>query len=134
MSKLQEYAATPRASAVLVSTANANRDGTGTIATVFTAGANGSRVDDVSIKATGTTTAGMIRFYRSLDNGSTWKLLREVQVTAITPSGSAPSFEAVLTDLAWMFAAGSGGTANLLGASTQNGENFHVCVNRGGDF
>jgi len=134
MSNLQQFAATPRASVTRISTANTNRDGTGTIGTLFTGGASGSRVDDISIKATGTTTLGMVRLYRSLDNGSTWRLLKEVSITAITPSGTVQSFESVLTDLQWILPAGSGGTTALLGASTNNAETFDVMVNRAGDF
>lgn len=134
MSALQQYTSTPRSSSVRISTANTNRDGTGTIGTLFTGGTSGSRVDDISIKATSTTTAGMIRFYKSLDNGSTWRLLREVSVSAITPSGTVQSFESVLSDLGWILPAGSGGTTPLLGVSTNNAETFDVMVNRGGDF
>ena len=46
------FAATPKIGAVTVSTANTNRDGTGTIATVFTAGSSGSKIEEVVMKAT----------------------------------------------------------------------------------
>lgn len=129
MSTQQTYIGTPKSPVQRISTANANRDGTGTIAVLHTAGANGARIDDISIKATGTTTAGMIRFYKSIDAGVTWKLVRERLVSAVTPSGVAASFEDVITDWAYIMQA-----SDKLGVSTQNGETFDVSVNRGGDF
>ena len=45
------FAATPRAATAPVATANTNRDGTGTIATVFSAGASGSKVEEIRVKA-----------------------------------------------------------------------------------
>jgi hypothetical protein len=47
------YAVTPKIGAASVSTANTNRDGTGTIATVFTAAAAGSRIERIVLQATG---------------------------------------------------------------------------------
>lgn len=51
MASAPAFAATPRAATAPVSTANTARDGTGTIATVFTAGASGSKVEEITIKA-----------------------------------------------------------------------------------
>ena len=124
------YASVPRAAAAVLSAANTNRDGTGTIVTVLAGGTSGSRVDDIRISATGTTTAGMIRFYLSLDGGTTNRLLFEVPVTAITPSATVQSFQAVLTDLGIVLP-----DANAqLRASTNNAEAFHITVTRAGNF
>ncbi len=49
-------------------TANTAKDGTGTVSTLMTAGANGSRVDYVRIRATGTNTATVFRLF--VNNGS----------------------------------------------------------------
>ncbi|NBX74718.1 MAG: hypothetical protein EBQ89_10555, partial [Alphaproteobacteria bacterium] len=57
------FAGTPLAGNAQISTANTNRDGTGTLGTVVTAGASGSRIEEIVIEATGTTTAGMIRLF-----------------------------------------------------------------------
>lgn len=127
MSISANYAATPKAASVLVSAANTNRDGTGTLATVFTAGASGSRIDDITIQAITTTTAGMVRLY--LHNGTAAFLIAEVPVTAITPSGTVAAFVAVLRNQAIVIPTGWS-----LRASTHNAESFHVSVTRGGDF
>lgn len=85
------FAQALRHSAVAISTANTNRDGTGTIGTVFTANAtNGSGVDHIDICATGTTTAGVVRLY--VHNGSTAFLWKEILVSAITPSATVAAF------------------------------------------
>ena len=49
-------------------TANTAKDGTGTVVTLMTAGANGSRVDYVRCRATGTNTATVLRIF--VNNGS----------------------------------------------------------------
>ena len=120
------YTATPRTERAEISTANTNRDGTGTIVNLFTAGANGSRVERITICATGTTTAGMIRFY--LFDGTNTDLIREAPVTAITPSSTVPVFYQQLGSLAMILSNGKS-----LRVSTNNAENFRV-IAEGGDF
>lgn len=127
MSTQAQYASTARTAIAQATAANTNRDGTGTIATVFTAGASGSRIDDVTITAVGTTTAGMVRLF--LHDGTNARLLREVAVSAITPSGTVAAFTASLTNLALVLQSGWS-----LRASTHNAETFNVCVTRAGDF
>jgi hypothetical protein len=127
MSTTANYAATPRAAFGQVSVANTNRDGTGTIATIFTAGASGSRVDDVVIVATGTTTAGMVRLF--LHNGTDARLWVEVPVSAATPSGTVQAFTASLLNQSLILPTGWS-----LRASTHNAETFNVIVDRAGDF
>lgn len=127
MSTSAQYAAMPKTAVAQVTTANTARDGTGTIATVFTAGASGSRIDDVTITAVATTTAGMVRLF--LHDGTNARLLREVAVSAITPSGTVAAFTASLTNLALVLQSGWS-----LRASTHNAETFNVCVTRAGDF
>jgi hypothetical protein len=71
-----------------IATANTGRDGTGTIGTLYTAvaaasGGQGAIVQSITCCATGTTTAGVIRMWRKVS--STYTLMREFLVTAITP-------------------------------------------------
>lgn len=127
MASNANYAATPKTAVAQLSAANTNRDGTGTIVTVLTAGTAGSRVDDIVITATGTTTAGMIRLF--LHDGTNARLFREVPVTAITPSGTVQAFTASLTNLALVLASGWS-----LRASTHNAEAFNINVTRAADF
>ncbi len=132
MASSANYASTPKCAMGQISTANTNRDGTGTIGTIFTAGSSGSRIDYLDIKATGTTTAGMIRLF--IHDGTNARLMTEIPVVAVTPSGTAPSWEA-------QFTGGSMGailpivlpTGYSLRASTHNAETFNI-IAVGGDF
>lgn len=110
-----------------ISTANTNRDGTGTVATIVTAGAQGSRVDLIRSVAEGTTTAGVVRIF--LHDGSTFFLVKEIIVAAVTPSTTvetstlewAPT-EPIILPSGW-----------TLRASTNNAETFNIFV-FGGDY
>lgn len=64
------FVGTPRNS-YLTTGVNANTalDGTGTVATVFTAGANGSKIETVNLWNLGTNVATVVRFF--INNGST---------------------------------------------------------------
>jgi hypothetical protein len=127
MSASAQYASTAKTAVAQISTANTARDGTGTIATVFTAGASGSRIDDILITATGTTTAGVVRLF--LHDGTNARLWKEVLVSAITPSTTVSPFSSTLNSQALVLQSGWS-----LRASTNNAETFNVLVTRAGDF
>lgn len=123
MATTPAFASNPRATdRASVGTANTNRDGSGTIATIATGSAAGLRINSVVAQATVTTTAGMIRLYLSTNGGTNWYLFDEIPVAAITPSGSVPAFrgEVNYTNLILY------GTSMKLGASTHNAENHEV--------
>jgi len=117
------FASTIKCGIVQATAANTNRDGSGTIATVFSAGSSGSRVECVHIVATGTTTAGVVRLY--VHDGSNARLIKEIMVTAITPSTSVEVFRQTV-DFSqngfglWM------PTGYSLRVSTHNAETFNV--------
>lgn len=75
MSSTPAYAATPRCASVAVSTANTNRDGTGTIETVFTAGASGSKIERVVVKATSDPADGVVILW--LHDGTNYRMFDE---------------------------------------------------------
>ena len=52
--------------------------------TLFTAGTNGSRVEEIDCTGTGTTVAGLIRIY--IYNGTSYYLWQTVIVPAVVPS------------------------------------------------
>lgn len=81
-----QFAATPRIGVTNVSVANTNRDGTGTIATLITGGAAGTRVTEIVCKARGTTTAGMVRIF--LHDGTNFFLFDEVSIAAVATPGA----------------------------------------------
>lgn len=127
MSTAAQYASTINSAHAQVSTANTLRDGTGTIATVISAGASGTRIDDIAIVATGTTTVGVIRLF--LHDGTNARLWREILVTAITPSTAQAVWSQYLYDLGLTLKTGWS-----LRASTHNAETFNVEVTRAGDL
>jgi hypothetical protein len=127
MSTAAQYASTVRTAQATVSVANTARNGTGTIVTVFTAGASGSRIDDIYITATGTATAGVVRLF--LNDGTNTYLWKENLVTATTPSTTVAVFQAVLLNQALVLQSGWS-----LRASTNNSETFNIQVTRAGDF
>lgn len=73
-----------------LATANTAKDGTGTVVTVFTAGTEGSKIDQIHVRAKGTNVATVLRFF--INNGSdptvaaNNTLLHEVTVAATTLS------------------------------------------------
>ena len=84
MATSAQYAATPATAMVQIATANTNRDGTGTLGTLITAPAAGTRVDDIQITAAGTTTAGVVRMF--LYDGTNTRLIMEVGLRSAAPS------------------------------------------------
>ena len=127
MATQAQYASTVRAAVAQVTTANTNRNGTGAIVTVFTAGASGSRIDDISIDAVATTTAGVVRLF--INDGTTSYLFQEILVTATTPSTTVAVWSTTLLNQALVIPTGWS-----LRASTNNTETFNILVTRAGDF
>lgn len=105
---------------VQISTANANRDGTGTMGTLLTAGANGTRIDRLVVKATVTTTAGTIRIF--VHDGTNTRLIREIVVAAITVGASTAAFESDLVTPDLYLPTSS----HQLRVSTEKAETFNV--------
>lgn len=120
------YTATPRTERASISIANVNLDGTGTTVSLFTAGTNGSRLERITICATGITTAGMIRFY--LFDGTNTDLWKEIAISAVTPSSTVLAFTTQLASLAYILSSGKS-----IKVTTNNAESFRV-IAEGGDF
>lgn len=78
------FGKTPKHAAVAVSAANTNLDGTGTITTLLTAGADGAIVTSLKCWATATSSAKRCNVFVSTDGGSTWKLHESALMAAYT--------------------------------------------------
>lgn len=114
------FAVTPRLTSVAVATANTNRDGTGTLVSLITGVAAGTRINEIAVQATVTTTAGMVRIY--LYDGTNYRLWDEVAIPVATVSASVKGIRVattynnlILPSASWQ-----------LFASTHNGEAFTV--------
>lgn len=127
MSTSANYGSTPQNASAQVTTANTNRNGTGTIVSVMTGATNGTRIDDIYIAATGTTTAGVVRLF--ISDGTNIRLWQEILVSAITPSTTVAVWSTTLLNLGLILESGWS-----LQASTNNSETFNILVTRAGDF
>lgn len=97
MAALTQYVGTPKNSASQVTTADTATNNPVTAPVIiYTAGSNGARIDAIDIQATGTTIIGLVRFFLSIDSGTTKRLIDEVQVNAVTASTTSPAFSVVL--------------------------------------
>jgi hypothetical protein len=89
----------PKVSWGKVKAENTAMDGSGTMVTVFTAGANGSKIDKIKVKHEGSSIATVLRFF--LNNGSSNEtpanntLWKEQSILANTsdPDGSCSEYE-----------------------------------------
>lgn len=124
------YAATPRATFATTSTANTARDGTGTLATLITGAASGTRVDDIKFQYTVSTTAGMIRIFISFDGGTTKSMIHEIPVPSTTVSATVAGFTAYLQNLGWILP----NTSAIIYFSTHNANALNGFVTRAGDL
>lgn len=128
MATTAQYAATVRCAQVQISTANTQRTGSGTIGTLIIGAANGTRVDDIYITATVSTTLGAIRLFIG-DGVALPRLWQEILVPVVNPSTSVAAWtytllnQAVLLQNGWYIA-----------AATNNAEAFNVIATRAGDF
>jgi len=135
MATSAQFTAAPAVDISQISTANTSRDGSGTTVEVCagpsaTAGNGvGKRIIRVSIQATGTTTAGVVRFFYSADSGSTKRLIEETLVPAITPSTSVAAFRTEVAELVGLVL--PGGNTHKLYASTNNAETFNILIESG---
>jgi hypothetical protein len=143
MASTPQFATLINTAAALVSTANTNRDGTGAIVDIVTMrialnGGQGGRIDGIVVDATGTTTAGMIRIYRK-SAAAAYRLLREIAVSAATPSGTVKAWTIPTTegaDINGLLQFAGGITlqpGEAISISTHNAESFHATV-FGGEF
>lgn len=127
MATTAQYASTAQTAQVQISTANTNRDGTGTIGTLIIGATNGTRVDDIYITATGAVTAGVVRLF--ISNATNIRLWQEILVTATSPNVTTAVWSYTLLNQALLLKSGW-----YLAASTNNAETFNVIATRAGDF
>lgn len=135
MATTAQYSTAPTIDVSQITTANTNRDGSGTTVeiaagpTTAAASGVGKRIVGVMIAATGTTTAGMIRFFISVDGGTTKRLIAETIVTAITVSATVPAFSTSVPSLVGIVLPGQVSTnTQKLYAATNNSETFNIVV------
>ena len=93
MASTPNFTATPRIGLGSVTSANTNRDGTGTIVDIITGAANGTKVNEVVIKSTGRPADSILTLF--INDGSTNWLFDEIDLGA--PSASTTTATAYRT-------------------------------------
>lgn len=92
------YVQNPNISWGTILAANTAKDGTGTVITIFTAGPNGSKVDQIKVRALGTNVASVLRLFvnnsQSNATPANNSLIHEVSLAATTLNEAA-----ALTDI-----------------------------------
>jgi len=135
MATTAQFTAQPILEYAQVTTADTSRTAPTNVVEI-TAGPNitagngvGKRIMRVTIQSTATTTAGVIRFFISLDSGTTDRLICEKIVPAVTPSTTVAAWRTEVAELVGLIL--PGGTANKIYATTNNTETFNIIVESG---
>lgn len=126
MAASPQFASGPKLGIAVVSTANTNLNGSGTVVTVCVAGANGTKINEITVQAAGTATAGIIRLF--VFDGTTNYLFDEIPVSAAIPSTNAAAYRTYKTYDNFVLPSGYS-----LRASTSNAETFNIMA-WGGDL
>lgn len=129
MATSPSFTSTPRVASVNVSSANTNRDGTGSPTVLITGVAAGTRITEIVAQAAVTTTAGMIRVFVSVDSGSTYRLYDELPIPAVTVGANTAAARVSRTYSNLILT----GTTDKLAVTTHNSESINV-VCHGGDL
>ena len=135
MATSAQFTAQPILEYAQVTTADTSRTAPTNVVEI-TAGPNtsaangvGKRIIRVTVQSTATTTAGVIRFFLSLDSGTTDRLICEKIVPAVTPGTSVAAWRTEVAELVGLIL--PGGTANKIYATTNNTETFNIIVESG---
>lgn len=95
------FTLTPNCPVVAVAAANTARDGSGTLVTLFTAGADGSRIESItftSAQATAAASSAMVgRVFLTDNAGANPRLINEVVIATATPSDTVVGATSTIT-------------------------------------
>lgn len=95
------FTLTPNCPVVAVAAANTARDGSGSLVTLFTAGADGSRIESItftSAQATAAASSAMVgRVFLTDNAGANPRLISEVAIATATASNTAVGAVATIT-------------------------------------
>lgn len=113
---------TPNNGVQTISTANSNLDGTtgAYSSTIITGASSGTLIKSITVKATTSTSKGMVRIFAGASG--TPCLIREIEIPAITKSATDPAFQ-ITVPVNYLLK-----PTYILIASTQNADTFNVFV------
>jgi hypothetical protein len=111
-------------------TANTNRDGTGTITSIYTADSTyGSVVESVGVlSTTNSPAAAVLNLFRSTDGGVTWRFCDQIAYAAASASTTVVSTKVVFNGVDWPLRLKA---SEQLGLSTTVAQAYHCTVQGG---
>lgn len=80
------FVSTPRLTSASLSAANTAIDGSGTITSLISGVAAGTRVLEIDTQCSATSAAALVNLFISADSGTTWVLFDQIAITAATSS------------------------------------------------
>ena len=86
MAQAPAFISTPRLTSASISTANTAIDGSGTITSLITGVTAGTRILEIDVQNSATSTAGLVNLFISTNSGTTWTLFDQITVSAATVS------------------------------------------------
>jgi hypothetical protein len=136
------FVGTPLRPQVRVSTANTARDGTGTLATVYTAGASGAMFRCVRVTPEAAIGSGdVVRLFVQVGGAGNNELVAEIPIPPANPAASAagtppPALPSVVfwLDPSDRTLALSLGAGDVVKASTDQGKTYSVALEHGGAY
>lgn len=135
---LAVFVATPKRPQVRISVANTARDGTGTLGTVVTAGANGDFYKGVRIQPEVVVPAGdIVRLFNQVAGAGNFELVAEIWIPPCNPAASGASAPPIppIPPIEWWPPAGIVlGAADVYKASTDQGKTYSVALEGGGSY
>ena len=121
------FIATPRLTAVNVSSANTAIDGSGVITELIAGVAAGTRVLEIDAQCAATSAAALINIFLSSDSGVTWRLFDQIAITAATVSNTVKANRNIATYSNLILP----GTAYRLGVTTTIAQSTNVIAMAG---
>lgn len=129
MAASPNFTVTPRVGAGQVTTASSSY-GTGALSNsvlIFTAGANGSRINKVIVQCAATSAAAIVRLFYTIDDSTTNYLFAEIAVAAATGSATVKQ-DATVTTLNYDLPPATAGKYAKVYATTSVTQNTNVIV------
>jgi len=132
------FVATPNTvSASLGTTANTASDGSGTLVTLFTAGANGSRLDSITITnsqaSAAASSANVIRVFVTDTSGANPRIISEIAFPAATRTTAVVGQSQTITYVNGLLLS-SGQLVKICQAVYAGAQDLTAAVARGGDY
>lgn len=92
MATSPSFISTPIIASATLSASNTNINGSGTITTVATGAATGTRILEIVVQCAQTSSSALVNLFITTDSGSTWRLFDQISVNPAIVSGTDKAF------------------------------------------